>query len=195
MGGVACMQISDNYAVAAMHCQEFSTAAKAFIDAVKLSSGVHVNTAVLEALVAEVESRRAAQSSMHDPGASRLVQGGTKDETQLGLCSAQQAELDSCCYEEEGKAGDMGEEAARLLDVFATLYAGVSELPVDKQAKSAGAAAKTHDDAKLRQQTMLVRPSFKHQLVQALICKPVLFSIMPRLRSSFNPSLQHTTAA
>jgi hypothetical protein len=174
-GRLKCVQISDNYAVAAVHCREFSTAAKASIEAVKLSNGAHINIRVLVALVDEVESRRVAKHSMHDPDASRLVQDEAKGEAQLGLCSAQHADLEDGHNDLEGNDGDMGVEAARLLDAFSSLGLGVACAP-DTEAATVDADAKVQDDAQLRQQMMLVRFTFKQSVLHVLhviVCKLV----------------------
>lgn len=151
------MQISDNYAVAAVHSQEFATAAKAFIDAVGLSSGAHVNIAVLAALVSEVESRRGAQSSARGPHEAEHAKEPAAP--QLEPQSAQQAELDNGCSDgKEGEDGDEGEQAARMLEAFSTLHFEAASEPVDTAVPADVAANAQHEaDAHLRQRSMLVR--------------------------------------
>lgn len=138
-----------------MHCQELSTASKAFVDTVKLSSGTHVNSEVLAALVAEVEARRggvtSAQPSQQDQNCVEEVQ-------QLEQGSAQQVELDAyCCTGEGGKDENMGEQAARLLEALGALHFDSVEAP-DESAVSEAANRNAQEDADalLRQRTLLV---------------------------------------
>ena len=151
------VQICDNYAVAAMHCQELSTAAKACIDAVKLSSGKHVNSEVLAALVSEVESRRGVCTNAQ---ASQKDQDSVPDAQGLKQGSAQQAELDaSCCEGGGGNDEAMGQEAARLLDAFGALpFESTEPEAFEQSATSEAASQQAQDDAdaQLRQRTMLV---------------------------------------
>lgn len=125
----------------------------------KLSSGTHVNTEVLAALVSEVESRRGAECSTHDPHSLEQAQHRKNEGPQLApLGSAQQAELHTSCSDgEEGKDRDMGEEAAQLLEMFAA-FDFPQGAPVETAASAAAAASVQQDDsdAHLRQRDMLV---------------------------------------
>lgn len=145
-----------------MHCKEFSTAAKASVEATKLSNGTHVNTRVLEALVSRVESRRGCKSHVHDKDASASQSMQTAG---LNVGSERNAELDTCrAEEEEGGQEDrdeyMREEAGRLLAALSTLDTTLVDAPVGTPDESVGDSAnELHDaDAESRQRTFLVRP-------------------------------------
>lgn len=182
--------------MAAIHCGEHSTAAKACCRAVQLSGGKHVNTDVLQLLVEELERRRgvggpcnaAAEEHAGDaqpagthaqqaPGEGQAPAGNVPPgaEAQADEAQADEAQGDEAQADEAQADEEMGEQAARMLDAFEAMGLWEASAEAGGAPAAAGEAGGDVDaeQARLRQRGMLVRPLLASETVlcslQALV--------------------------